>query len=287
MTTSRRIEARSRGLGNGPITRLISPADLGERLKPFIFLDWFSADIEPGFGFPMHPHSGIATLTWQPGCDVQYEDTSGQRGVLKAGGLEWMNAGGGAWHQGHLLGRGPVTGFQLWVPMPSGVEDGPSQGQYVAPEQVVEASIPGGSIKVLLGSLRQAPGAMPLRSSIESHQDMNYFVLALEPGAHWTWAPPPEHEVAWAFVFEGLAAVQGQTSGRELLCFEQKPGEIDFAAGDRSVRVLLGSARPHPHPLVLGSSSVHTNRASLLRGIDRIQALGRDLLRSGRLGAAN
>ncbi|WP_370694565.1 pirin family protein, partial [Klebsiella pneumoniae] len=75
---------------------------MGERLKPFIFLDFFDAEIEPGFGFGMHPHSGIATLTWQPGSDVAYQDTTGQRGILRAGGLEWMNAGGGAWHQGHL-----------------------------------------------------------------------------------------------------------------------------------------------------------------------------------------
>ncbi len=122
------------GTTHGPITRLISPAGLGEQLKPFIFLDYFNAHIQPGFGFPMHPHSGIATLTWQPGSDVAYEDTTGQHGVLKAGGLEWMNAGGGAWHKGSLMGSGKVTGFQLWVAMPPGVESGPSKSQYIPPE---------------------------------------------------------------------------------------------------------------------------------------------------------
>ena len=57
----RSIERRVAGEQHGPIARLISPGDLGERLKPFIFLDFFDADIEPGFGFGMHPHSGIAT----------------------------------------------------------------------------------------------------------------------------------------------------------------------------------------------------------------------------------
>ena len=94
MSQLRSIVQRERGHGHGPITRLISPDGLGARLKPFIFLDFFDADVSPGFGFGMHPHSGIATLTWQPGCDVQYQDTTGQKGLLKAGGLEWMNAGG-------------------------------------------------------------------------------------------------------------------------------------------------------------------------------------------------
>ena len=62
----RSIGLRTRGVVHGPITRLISPQDIGERLKPFVFLDFFSANITPGFGFGMHPHSGIATLTWQP-----------------------------------------------------------------------------------------------------------------------------------------------------------------------------------------------------------------------------
>lgn len=287
MDVKRRIEGRDRGLVHGPITRLISPAGLGERLKPFIFLDFFNADIEPGFGFPMHPHSGIATLTWQPGCDVQYEDTTGQRGVLKAGGLEWMNAGGGAWHQGTLLGQGRATGFQLWVPMPPGIEDGPSSGHYVAPAEVATTSVPGGDIKVLLGSLPSSDTDAPLmRSPIESHQDMNYLVLTLEPGASWTYAVPPDHEIAWAFVFEGQARVQGEWSSRELLTFEQRAGDIEFSSGDGAVRVLLGSARQHAHSLVLGPSSVHTSRASLLRGVDQIRAIGRDLVQSGRLAGS-
>jgi len=103
----------------------------------------------------MHPHSGIATLTWQPGCDVEYRDTTGQSGILKAGGLEWMNAGLGAWHQGRLLGSGAAIGFQLWVPMPPGVENAAPQGQYVAPADVPSRSIPGGTVTVLLGKLGQ------------------------------------------------------------------------------------------------------------------------------------
>ena len=49
--------------GTDPITRLVSPSDIGEMIKPFVFLD--HAEVaprrEPLFG--IHPHSGIATLT--------------------------------------------------------------------------------------------------------------------------------------------------------------------------------------------------------------------------------
>jgi redox-sensitive bicupin YhaK (pirin superfamily) len=274
MNALRKIELRERGQAHGPITRLISPADLGEKLKPFIFLDFFSAEITPGFGFPMHPHSGIATLTWQPGCDVQYEDTTGQRGLLKAGGLEWMNAGGGAWHQGTLMGQGHATGFQLWVPMPPGVEDGPSAGQYVAPQDVARVKIPGGEVLVLLGSLGAGPALRPARSPIQSHQDMNYLVVDLEPRARWRHEPPAGHDVAWAFAFDGSPMVQGERTRREILTFEQGAGDIEIVAGDENARVVMGSARRHEHSLVLGPSSVHTSRESLARGLDRIREVG-------------
>jgi hypothetical protein len=101
-------------------------------------------------------------------------------------------------------------------------------------------------------------------------------------GQDW-YAAPPDHAIAWAFVFEGHARVQSEWSSQELLTFEQRAGDIEFSSGDEEVRVLLGSARQHAHSLVLGPSSVHTNRASLLRGLERIQALGRELVRSGPL----
>lgn len=282
MTDRRQVSHRERGLLHGPITRLIDPAKQGDRLKPFIFLDFFDAEVKPGFGFGMHPHSGIATLTWQPGCDVRYEDTTGQNGVLRAGGLEWMNAGGGAWHQGQLLTSGRATGFQLWVPMPPVVEDGAPNGQYVPPEQVWSVAIDGGEVRVLLGSF--ASGSSEAVSAIESHQDMNYFVVTLEPGSHWTYAPPVSHDVAWAFAFDGTAEVLGQTTSKELLTLTGD-GPIRFASRNEPVRVLVGTARRHPHPLFLGYSSVHTNARSLADGELRIRAIGRELHQAGRLNA--
>jgi redox-sensitive bicupin YhaK (pirin superfamily) len=277
MSNGRRIARRVAGERHGPITRLISPSALGEELKPFIFLDFFHASIEPGFGFGMHPHSGIATLTWQPGSDVRYEDTTGQNGILKAGGLEWMNAGGGAWHQGLLLGSGLVTGFQLWVPMPPGVEDGPSTGQYIPPEQVPVLAIPGGRIRVLLGEYPSTAGIVA--NPIVSHQDMNYLVAELEGGASWVYEPPRSHNVTWAFVFEGRPTVLDQPSHQELLVFEGD-GAIDFKSTSGLSRILMGSGRRHDYPLVLGSSSVHTTKQSLVRGQRRIEELGMSLRKS-------
>ncbi len=45
-----RIVHRTSGVRHGPITRLMSPGDLGEHLKPFVFLDRISEPPERNCG---------------------------------------------------------------------------------------------------------------------------------------------------------------------------------------------------------------------------------------------
>lgn len=59
----RKLAIRTRGQAHGPITRLMSPGDLGQRLKPFVFLDLVNIPPGPASVMRWHPHSGIATVT--------------------------------------------------------------------------------------------------------------------------------------------------------------------------------------------------------------------------------
>src|SRR6266566_4118709 len=96
----RKIVNRTRGYGSGPITRLMSPGDLGQVLKPFVFLDLVDMDRTSFPGIGLHPHSGIATVTYLFEGSVRYEDTTGRTGVLPESGVEWFKAAQGAWHGG-------------------------------------------------------------------------------------------------------------------------------------------------------------------------------------------
>ena len=49
----RAIARRTRGRTHGSITRLMSPSDFGELLKPFVFLDLFDHE-GPPFKGPLH-----------------------------------------------------------------------------------------------------------------------------------------------------------------------------------------------------------------------------------------
>ena len=89
---ARAIVQRTRGRTHGPITRLMSPSDLGEILKPFVFLDLFDHEGAP-FNGPLHPHSGIATLTYVAEGAVSYIDPDNVTGHA-AGRRRRMDAGG-------------------------------------------------------------------------------------------------------------------------------------------------------------------------------------------------
>src|SRR5258707_15036537 len=131
----------------GPIPRLMSPSDLGEILKPFVFLDLFDHEGAP-FNGALHPPSGIATLTYVAEGAVSYIDPDDARGTLPAGGVEWMQAGRGMWHGGGLDKAGRTRGFQLWIALPPALELGPTISLYQAPEDLPHD----GPACVLLGS---------------------------------------------------------------------------------------------------------------------------------------
>src|SRR2546421_11067224 len=94
--TQRRIVHRTRGSTHGPITRLMSPSDLGQVVKPFVFLDLFEA--EGGLmDMPVHPHSGIGTITVFTKGDVRFDDPEAGQGTITYGGGGWAGARGGVW----------------------------------------------------------------------------------------------------------------------------------------------------------------------------------------------
>jgi redox-sensitive bicupin YhaK (pirin superfamily) len=270
--TSRRIALTTRGRRHGPITRLVSPSDIGELIKPFVFLD--HAEVAPRAGplFGIHPHSGIATLTTVLGGGLAYEDTTGKSGTVPTGGLEWMKAGNGVWHDGAPTPGAPLRGFQLWIALPAAEENAPPESRYIAPEDVQEE----GPVRVILGRHGSAT------SVIRSPAGLDYFHVRLADGQRWRYVPPEGHTVAWLAVDMGGLHTPEPVRERELAVFEESTEAIEVeAVGETSF--VFGAAVKHPHPLVLGYYSVHTSAATLAQGEAEIDRIGEHLRASGRL----
>jgi redox-sensitive bicupin YhaK (pirin superfamily) len=270
----REIVLRTRGLRHGPITRLVSPSDIGELIKPFVFLDFFDIPATGAPGFGWHPHSGIATLTVLHQGAIEYQETTGVKGILSAGGVEWMSAAGGVWHTGKASNTQRTKGFQLWIALPADIENGPSKGHYLSAQQVPADK----SARVILGSYGRA------QSAILAPERINYFDVQLAAGERWLYQPPLDHEIAWLALSEGTLRTPEPVSAGELVVFEESNNPIAIQA-DGASRFVLGSAAKHPHELVLGRYSVHTSHAALVAGESEIQRIGNQLASAGLLGS--
>ena len=276
----RRVVVRS-GLRQGPITRLMSPSDLGAYLKPFVFLDIFACHMRwMQQAMPVHPHSGIATVTVFTQGDVRYDDPEAGAGLLGYGGVEWMRAGAGVWHGRELsLGAVPdVQGFQLWIALPPELENGPVDSQYVEAELTPEV----GSVRVILGAYEGA------QSPVRAPEGIDYLLVRLAPGERWTFAPRPGHEVGWFAVATGSVATAGETAPAERIAvLDRSDAPVAFEAGAQGATFVLGSAAPHAHNLHLGRHSVHTSPAALRLGEEHIERLRLALAASGDRRTAN
>lgn len=268
---ARRIRSRTAGHRHGGITRLMSPGDLGEQVKPFVFLDRFEFAGGALPAMPMHPHSGIATHTTMLEGTVEYEDSTGKSGRLPPGSVEYMQAGGGVWHTGRPAEAGRVRGFQLWLALPPELELAPAESHYLD-----ASAIPGDArVRVLLGSYRGARSVIPYPAPV------TYLHVTLRDGEPWIYLPAAEHEVAWLAVSRGGVRVDGTTVQQELVVFEDGAAPIELQAIGATELVIASAAR-HPHALVTGSYSVHTSEEALRRGEAGYRRIAAESRRSAR-----
>ena len=271
----RKIVHRTRGYGHGPIVRLMSPSDLGEELKPFVFLDLFEADMRNLAGsMPVHPHSGIATVTVFTNGDVTFDDPHLGHGTIGYGGVEWVRAGRGMWH-GKELSAGSsaaVQGFQLWIALPPDLENAEPEVQYVG-----TGGMP------IIGPARLIVGAYAgARSPVRSPHGVNYLLTTLKSGERWTYEPPLGHLIFWVAVGKGALTAGERLVKGDLALFEKSEAPMTFEGTEGAgATFVLGSAVPHPYALHLGSYSVHTSAAALAAGERHIRKLKQSLDATG------
>lgn len=272
---TRTIVHKTRGYGDGPIVRLMSPTDVGEQLKPFVFLDLFEADMRALTGsMPVHPHSGIATVTVFTDGDVTFDDPLAGHGTIGYGGVEWARAGKGMWHGKELsAGTSPTArGFQLWIALPPHLETAEPETQYIASEQTPTV----GPARVIVGSYG---GAV---SPVRAPDGINYLLVTLSAGERWTYEPAEGQTIGWIAVASGAVNAGERISAGQLAVFDNSAAPIALeGTADAGAKFVLGSAVPHPHPLHLGSYSVHTSADALAAGERHIREMKQQLDASG------
>ncbi|KAF7299481.1 Pirin domain-containing protein [Mycena indigotica] len=168
-TVTKKVYAVETPEGDGAIVRRSIGGGSLKNLTPFLMLDHFHASA--GAGFPDHPHRGQATITYvgrrshreheliyplqMLRGSSNHEDSAGHKGVIEAGGVQWMTAGRGIIHSeipNYIPGKPDPIGLQLWVNLPKKFKMVKPSYQELGPTQIpVAEPVEGLKVRVISG----------------------------------------------------------------------------------------------------------------------------------------
>jgi len=154
--------------------------------------------VQPGHGFPMHPHRDMEIITYVLEGALEHQDSLGTGSVIRPGDGQRMSAGKGIRHsEKNPSLSDPAHLLQIWIlPERPGLE--PSYEQKAFPEEEKRGKL----------RLIAAPGGED--DSVTIHQDAKLYVSLLEPGEE------VSHQLgkgrhAWLQVAKGTVDLDGNS----------------------------------------------------------------------------
>ena len=241
------LEGREVALGRYTVVRRYLPTRGRRTVGAWCFLDHFGPEdvtTGPGMRVPLHPHTGLQTVTWLLDGEVVHQDTVGSHQPVRAGELNLMTAGRGIAHVEESPEVRPPTlhGLQLWVALPSEARDEPPRFEHHG--ELPRVDLDGAVATVLVGEVAGA------RSPATAYTPLLGVDVALDAGADVRLPLDRAFEHA-ALVTEGAADVDGERLGRgEMVYLGTGRDELDVISGEPARLLLLGGA-PFEEPLVM------------------------------------
>ncbi len=208
------------------LSRLFGSPRTYELTDPFLLLDYFGSDDPEDYkmGFPWHLHRGIETLTYLLKGKVEHEDSTGNKGVIHPGEIQWMTAGSGIFHQEMPSSFGQdkeMLGFQLWLNLRKADKLSKPTYRGIDVNHLNKLQSERNEIKVISGSIlgRDNP-------SMESHSlGVSYFDVTSDGG--YLEIPKMEGFTSLVIPMEGNLLANGTNLNKlEVAVFGPKPGSI-------------------------------------------------------------
>jgi len=241
-------------VGDGFKVRNFIGSDLWEPLSPFLMLDYMIPSeylpTQHPRGVGVHPHKGFETVSilWEGA--LAHEDSSGGKGKLFAGDVQWMTAGKGILHkelheETFSRNGGWLHGAQLWVNLPARYKSTPPAYQDISASSIPEILLADekGKIRVIAGEQKGVKGPAKTFTRI------NVYDIHTHPDASFT-LELPKGDGAALLVLKGTIEVNQQKIVRtgEMAVFS-KSGENIEVVTNNDTHLLLLSGTPIKEPI--------------------------------------
>jgi len=245
-------------------------------LDPFLMLDHFATDKPEDYiaGFPDHPHRGFVTLTYMIDGHMLHQDSMGNRGDLRSGGIQWMKAASGVIHsEMPQQTNGLMRGFQLWINLPA--KEKMTDPAYQDHPDADMPKVGHDSVRVKIISGEYAGRRGPID---DPHTHLVYFDVVLDAGKSFQHALPASMSV-FAYIYDGSVVI-GETNVATHHLVVLGGGEsVDLSAGVKGAKLILVAGEPIGEPIVQYGPFVMNTAEEIHQAFDDYKA--------GRLVRAN
>jgi hypothetical protein len=233
---------------------------------PFLMLDEFGSDNAEDYvaGFPPHPHRGIETVTYMLKGEFEHEDSTGAKGRMASGDVQWMKTGRGIIHsEMPAMSEGKLQGFQLWINMPAELKKNKPEYIYIDSKQMQTYKDLDKKITIIAGKFKDVEGPV-----IKHNVEPIYFDVELKEGKEFNFELLSTHN-SFIYLVEGSIKIGDQIHEpiqNSKLIILNKEKNLDVLALKNS-KFLLISGKPIGEPIARGGPFVMNTEAEIQEAI--------------------
>ena len=239
-------------------------------IDPFLMLDEFGSENKDDYvaGFPPHPHRGIETVTYMLKGKFEHEDSTGAKGIMSSGDVQWMKTGRGIIHsEMPAMSDGQLLGFQLWINMPAKLKKNKPEYIYIKNKELGTYSDDEKVVKVIAGKYKDVEGP-------EKNHNVEpiYFHIVLKNGKEFSCEVPEGHN-SFIYLLKGQIKVgktnHEKTNDSNLILLKQ--GKNLQVKAEKDSEFLFIAGKPIGEPIARGGPFVMNTKAEIIEAINDYQ----------------
>ena len=233
---------------------------------PFLMLDEFGSENKDDYigGFPHHPHRGIETVTYMLQGEFEHKDSTGAKGRMKSGDVQWMKTGSGIIHsEMPAMSEGRLHGFQLWINMPAKLKMSKPDYIYIDADKIQVHKDSDKQVKVIAGKFENAEGP------IKKHNvEPIYFDIELKKDKDFNIELPLAHN-SFIYLIDGEIKIGEQTHDKvkdSTLILLKKGQKLKVSSLTKG-KFLLISGKPIGEKIARGGPFVMNTKEEILKAV--------------------